>query len=196
MMYRPIFLFAIFCMLVSASCSPEFTAKSTPTVVPTGMPEPLQLINGVIDACLLLAPEEVEAVLGNQVTSEVVYPSGMTGCRYISVINGDVVLIVFVITDTTIQLDEASARMGIDSASDDYELTKFEDLRLAQKMPKLIKVEDIENLGDQAYMREWGSLDIHILNNDIYYEFNTLGSYNIGRDGLMKLAQIALQRMP
>jgi hypothetical protein len=184
-------------MMVSASCSVKFTASSTPTITPASTPEPLQLVNGVIDACLLLTPEEVESIVGNKVTSEGIDAPGMTGCKYISAINNDdVVLQVYVATDTTIRGDRFSQRSGIDSAAEYYDVMKFGSLRLEQKMPEQINVEDIESLGDQAYMIEWGSLDIHILNNDIYCNFHTLVTYNIGRDGLIKLAQIALQRMP
>jgi len=195
MTYRSIILFAILCMTVCASCSVKVVPSSTPTVAPPATPEPLRLINGVIDACLLLTPEEVETIVGYKVASEGVDAPGRTGCKYISVINkDDVVLQVYAATDTTIRGDRFSQRLGVDTATEDYELAKFGQLRF-EKNTGLIKVEDIDNLGDQAYMSEGGTLDIHILNNDIYYEFHTIVIYNIGLDELIKLAQIALQKM-
>lgn len=194
-MYRSIILFASLSILVTTSCSSELAAKPTPTAVPTPTPETLELINGVIDACLLLTPEEVEVVLGNKVTSEVIYPSGKTGCRYISVINDETVLQVYVTTDTTVEQDEYLESINIKTATEQYKSIKIGNLDFAQKMSEL-KVEDIDNLGDQAYLSAGSFITLHVLNNDIYYEYTTYVDDGIGPNGLMKLAQIASPRMP
>ncbi len=58
------------------------------------------------------------------------------------------------------------------------------------------KMEEIEDIGDQAFSTELSFLTIHILNNGILYEFSTFMNNGISKDTLMKLVNIALPRMP
>ena len=186
--------FAILMMGVSASCSPTTTAQSIPTVVQTSTPEPLSLINGQLNACLLISPAEVESVLGIKVVTELRFAMiGATSCKYTSVSDGQTIFSIYVFTDATLKkVHEAS------SAVETYENMKMGDLNFQKMIPE-IKVEDIDNFGDQAYFREGKPLVvINVLNHEIYYQFvaTTVDAGGMGYEGLMKLAQIALQRMP
>jgi hypothetical protein len=143
----------------------------------------------MIDACLLLTPEEVETVLGNKVVSEVIYPTGMTGCRYISDINGEIDLAVFVMTDTTIRQDKYLESINVKTAKEQYEMLKSANLRFAEKTSGIFKVYDIDNLGDFAYIQTGDLHILHVLKNYIYYEFSSLVGGDIGRDGLVELAR-------
>ena len=178
-------------MVVSASCNPTTTAQSIPTVVQTSTSEPLSLINGQLNACLLISPTEVESVLGIKVVTELRFTMiGATSCNYTSVSDGQPIFSIYVFTDATLKRVHETA-----SAVETYENRKMGDLNF----PKMIKVHDIDNFGDQAYFREGKPLiAINVLNHKIYYQFvaTTVDAGGIGYDGLMKLAQIALQRMP
>jgi len=151
---------------------------------------------------LLITPEEVGYILGNEVASEVLYLRDQTGCRYISVIDENVVLQVYVTTDATMKRSNQPSHKKwhsdqFYSAAEMYEMRKMAELRIQKKIPEVFKVEDIENFGDQAFLTEAVFFGFHVLNNDIFYEFVTrTNDDGIGYDALMKLAQIALQRMP
>jgi hypothetical protein len=185
------------CVLAGASCAPAFTAMPTPTVVPTATVEPLRLINGLLNACLLLTPEEVESVLGDEVIGKPIHSSWSTGCAYYLAEKTDegAILLVDVVTETTIKGDNFLKSAGVDSAEEDYELLKFGEKRF-EKNTGLIKVEDIENLGDRAYMSIGSSIAIHVLNNDIFYSFSAFIQDGINFDRMLKLTRIAMQRMP
>jgi|GEM_PF-1858169 len=181
-------------MIVSVSCSPATTAQSTPIVIQTSTPEPLSLINGQLDACLLISPAEVESVLGIKVVTELRFALiGATSCQYTSVSDGQPIFSIFVFTDATLKKVHETS-----SAVETYENMKMGDLNFRKMIPE-IKVEDIDNFGDQAYLREGKPLVVfNVLNHEIYYQFlgTTIDAGGIGYDGLMKLAQIALLRMP
>jgi hypothetical protein len=193
-MYKSIY-FMFLVLLVSGGCSAMFTAEPTPTVVPTPTPEKLSLIAGEINACLLVSATEVETVSGIKVTSQILFPTGATGCRYISVTDDQVILVIFVNTDESLKKAHEPH-----SAVEQYELIKRGDLMLQDEIrdPEAFKVEGIDNLGDQAYFKEGSFLEIHVLKNKIYYGFSSIrfGSASIGYDVLMKLVKTALQRMP
>ncbi len=185
-MYKLIIYFAILMILVSPSCN---------VTAPTPTPERLQLVNGEIEACLLLGATEVEAVSGIQVTSKINPLLKPASCGYLSVKDGETVLVTYVFTDTTLK------KMGeSDSAVKWYELIKGGDLLNQKAAPETFKrVEDIDNLGGRAYfVNKWDSVEIHVLNNNIVYLFNTntIDNGGIGYDALLKLAKIALPRMP
>jgi hypothetical protein len=188
--------FAILIMLISTGCNTSYTTDSTPTVVATSTPEPLTLIHGKIDACLLITPADVESIVGNKVTSEILSPTGMTGCKYISVTDDQVVLQVYVATDTTIKEDEFLSSIDVHSATEDYELRKMGELNFEKEMSGIYKVEDISNLGDQAFMSEGIFLTFYVLNKNIFYQFVTRIHSGLDYDELMKLVQLALPRMP
>jgi hypothetical protein len=186
---KSIIYFTILIMMVSASCSPIFPAQSTPTVVPTSTPEKMELINGELDACLLVSPTEVESVLGIRVVRELRFAMvGAIDCKYISVSDEHLVFLTSVTTDATLKKGNAFASSAIEA----YEMHKTANLKLSE----VLKIEEIGNFGDQAFLVEGVLLEINVLNNDIYYNFNTRTAGGIGYDALMELARIALQRMP
>ena len=183
--------YTILILLVSTGCSVIFPVNSTPTAAPTSTPERLELIKGEIDACLLLSSVEVESISDIKVTSHV-GAILKTSCQYISVKDGEIILAITTNTDATLKRRGESY-----SAVEMYEIMKRGDLRLQKEIPE-IKVEDIDNFGDQAYFRESVHIDINVLKNKIVYWFSTrtIANGGIGYDTLMKLAKIALQRMP
>jgi hypothetical protein len=178
-------------VLVSAGCSAISAASATPTVVTTPTPERLKLINGAVDACMLLTSAEVETISGIKVISNPGWFRKPTFCQYISVKDEEIILVVSAETDTTLRNANESY-----SAAERYEIAKRGDLRMEEAMPDIFTVEDINNLGDKAFLSETNFLSIHILNNNIYYVFDTAANGGIGYDALMKLTRIALQRMP
>lgn len=186
---RSIICFAILILVASASCSPIITTELTPITTPTSTPEKLELINGEIDACLLINPIEVEAVLGVKVVSETRFAMvGGIDCKYTSVSNDQVVFLTSATTDATLK----KVNSPFPSAIEAYEMHKEAELNMLE----IFRIKDIENFGDQAYSKEGTFLDINILNNNIFYQFVTRTDGGIGYDALMKLAEIALQRMP
>jgi len=179
---------AILIMLVSAGCSVTVTAEATPTIIPASTPEKLSLINGEMNACQLISPTEAETVLGIKVVSELRFATvGSIVCKYVSVSDDRVAFVTDITTDATLKKANDSS-----SAAETYEIHKMDPLIQSG----LIKVKDLENFGDQAYLTEGVFLDIHVLKNNIYYNFNTRTDGGTGYDALLKLAQIALQRMP
>jgi hypothetical protein len=195
-MYKSLVGFLILFTLVSAGCTIS-TVELTPKAVPTPTPEPLTLIDGKIDACLLITPLEIESVVGDKVSAEIMYPTGYTGCRYISITDEQVLLQVYVATDTTVKRDKFLSGIEVYTAVDAYELLKTGELNFEQKLPAHYKVEDIDGLGDQAYMSEGTFITIYVLNHNISYQFTTRAiDDGVGYDALMKLTKIALQRMP
>jgi hypothetical protein len=203
-MYKPIIYFTLLLMLTLPGCNAIFTVKPAPTVVSTSTPERLKLIDGKIDACLVIRPEEIESVSGLsdiEVASTVFRLDGTTACRYISANTGQFRMIIFVATDTTLKEDKSSYNVqhGIfRSAAEQYEVDKSMNLKLFSAVNTPDKIKDIDGLGDHAYFKEGAILEIYILKNNIYYMLTTrdVESGGIGYDALMKLAQIALQRMP
>jgi len=178
--------FAILIVLVSAGCSTIFTVKPTPTASPTPTPERLKLVNGEIDTCLLVSTTEVEITLG----IKVIRKNSETSCIYRSVSNDRAIFITDVITDATLK----KAGLSI-TAVESYEMEKISTLEHS----KMWKFEEIENLGDQAYLTDSSDfVTIHVLKNKISYEFiaRTIDVGGIGYETLMKLTKIALQRMP
>ena len=187
--YGSVIYFVIICMMASASCSVKFTARSTPTAAHTSTPEPLKLINGVIDACLLVTPTELETVTGFNTVgdSHPINPSG-TSCIY-SKTDGKRVLRILVTTDATLKRNHRN-----DTAEELYNFWKAEEL----KDPNQYTVEDIDGLGSPAYFSNdqgW-ELTVRVLNNRIYYEFTGYSTIGVNRDKLIQIAKIALQRVP
>jgi len=192
-MYKALIHFVVLIILISVGCSTISTVDVTPTPVLTPTPERLKLINGEIEACLLISSAEVETISGIQVTSEIGLMSDPTYCRYISLNDGEVIMVTSVTTDTT--LKEANKSF---SAVESYEMQKMVDTDMAEREPKLFKIQEIDNLGDQAYSKEGTYSNINVLKNSIVYWFstNTIEDGGIGYDALMKLATMALQRAP
>lgn len=199
-LYKLLFGFPILFILVSAGCNTNLTAELTPTIVPTSTPGPLTLIHGKIDACLLITPLEIETIVGPKVISEILHPTGYTGCKYmyLSGTAEQVILQVYVATDTTVKEDKFPSGIEGYTAADAYELLKMGELNFEQKLPAHYNVEDIDGLGDHAYISEGAFITICVLNHSIFYQFVTRANDDggIGYDALMKLTKIALQRMP
>jgi hypothetical protein len=185
-------------ILFSTSCgtifpvSPTLTATPTPTAVPTSTPKPLKLINGEIRACLLVSSAEIETVSGVSIIRESWSGEGDNFCKYISVTDNQVILVTDVYTD--VSLKKANEPY---SAVEWFELRKQGNWKMQEKVP-LLKNREIDNLGAQAYFHEGAFLEIHILKNKIYYSLSTSSVENggIGYEALMKLAKLALLRMP
>ena len=197
--------FVVLLIFVSFGCStvsslgitPTPTLTSTPDFTPT--PERLQLINDELEACLLITAAEVEAISGTQVTTEQGFEArentlvpGPTSCRYLKK-NGDVILVTSVDTSTTL------ARQGFNSlGSEWFQQTKMVETDMAEKLPTMIQLQDIDDLGEQAYTKVGVRIDINVLNRNIVYWFSTdtIEDGGMGYDALLRLAQIALQRAP
>lgn len=176
--YKSIICCMFLITLGVASCN------STPT------PERLKLVDGEIDACLLVTPTELETVTGfNTVAdSQPINPSG-TSCYYAKT-DGNSALIIFVTTDATLKRDHRN-----DTAEDLYNFWRAEE----PKHPELYyTVEDVDGLGSQAYFsnKQDFELTIHVLNNGIFYEFTGYSTSDVNRDKLIQIAKIALQRAP
>ena len=79
-------------------------------------------------------------------------------------------------------------------------MMKMVDKDMAERDPKLTILQDIENLGDQAYSRSgpYFRIDINVLKNGIIYWLSTepIEDGGIGYDALQELATLALQRTP
>lgn len=192
---RSIIYLAIFNIVISASCSAIFTLQATPTIVPTSTPEKLELINGELDACQLIKLTEVESVLGMKVVPERTFVNRAPGCIYNSMIDDGVLFLTTATTDETIKRADGPKKYNSTqfvSATELYEIHKTGSLNLS----KVLKIEDIDDLGDQAYLEEGVYFTLHILKNNIYYVFHTRIKDGIGYKALMEFAQIALQRMP
>jgi len=186
--------FVILIVVVSASCSTISAARSTPTVVPTSTPEKLELINGELDACQLINLAEVESLVGMKVIPKRAFAESAWWCTYYPISDDRGALFgIDVITDATIK--RANQPWHNDSASDVYDGRKMVSQRMAQEISDY-KMEEIEDLGDQAFSSELSFLNIHILKNGIFYEFSTLTSTGISKEILMKLVNTALSRMP
>lgn len=185
---RLIIYFAILTLVALASCRNMFATETTPTIVPTSAPEKLKLINGEIDACLLVSPAEVETVLNIKVTGELRFAMvGAIVCKYTSKSDNQVIFEIVVMTDATLKKVNDTS-----SAVETYEMLKTADLN----MSTIFKIEDIKNVGDQAYSKEGTFLIINVLSNNIYYQFDTRADGGIGYNALMELVLIAEQRMP
>jgi hypothetical protein len=184
----------IFIVVVSVSCSPIFAARSTPTVVPTSTPEKLELINGELDACQLINLTEVESLVGMKVIPKKAFAERGWWCFYYPV-SGDRGALFGIVVFTNATIKRANQPWHNDSAADVYDGRKMVSQRMAQEISDY-KMEEIEDLGDQAFSTELSFLNIHILNNDIFYEFSTFLSTGISKEILMRLVNIALQRMP
>jgi hypothetical protein len=152
-------------------------------------PKRLQLVDGEIDACLLVTSTEVETVTGLKAVadSQPINPVG-TGCIYQQT-DGNTALMIFVTTDATLKKNHIN-----DTAEGLYNFWKKEEL----KDPNQYTVEDVDGLGSPAYFSNdqgW-ELTVCVLNNGIYYEFTGYSSYGVNRDMLIQIAEIALQRAP
>jgi hypothetical protein len=165
--------------------------KPTPVATPTSTPERLKLIDGEIDACLLINSEEFEAITGIKAIGESWFanPYGAASCTYGTETDSKVSLIIFVTTDATLKRVHETS-----TAEDRYNIFRRGELSL----PKLYTVEDINDLGNQAYFsnRSDFNLAIRVLNNEIFYEFNAFNDGTFDRDILIQLAKTALQRAP
>ena len=188
--------FAALLMFVFLGCSTISRVGLSPTPDFTPTPERIQLTNGELEACLLISEPEVEAISGIHVTGEQGYEStlfhGLISCRYV-LENGDVLLATSASTDATL------VRQGnYYSASEWFQQMKMADIRMAEKAPTMFQLQDIDNLGEQAYVRTGGLIVINVLQNNIVYWFSTstIESGGIGYDKLFKLVVIALQRAP
>jgi hypothetical protein len=154
-------------------------------------PERLKLVDGEIDACLLVTPTELETVTGFNVVADN-YPLNPVGtsCMY-SKTDGNPVLSIFVTTDATLKRNHR-----YDTAEYLYNSWKAEEL----KDPHQYTVEDIDGLGSPAYFSndQGFELAVRVLHNGIYYEFTgySYSASGINRDKVIQIAEIALQRVP
>jgi hypothetical protein len=186
--HKTIFYFSILIMAITGSCNPITKLEAPPTLAPMSTPEKLKLINGEINTCLLVSPSEVESVTGIKVVNETLFAAvGAIDCKYFSVSDNQVVFIASSTTDTTLKKADSPF-----SAIETYEMIKDADLNMSE----IFRIKDIENFGDQAYSKEATLLEISVLKNDIFYKFVTLTDGGIGYDALIKIAEIALEKMP
>lgn len=155
----------------------------------TPAPERLKLVDGEIDACLLVTPTELETITGlKAVTNSQPINSSGTSCIYQQT-DGNTALMIFVTTDATLKRHHRN-----DTVEDLYKFWKKEELKDLNRYT----VEDVDGLGSQAYFsnnQDW-ALTVHVLNNGIYYEFTGYSSYGVNRDKLIQIAKMALQRAP
>ena len=188
-MYKRAASFAIFMTLFVASCSTNFTANATPIPSPTSTPKPLKLFNGELDPCLLITSTEAEVALSIKDISESRFLSseGIYFCKY-EIPDERVVFVTSVVTDASLK----KANSYFSTAVEFYEKDKESKLITSG----IIKIENLENLGDQANVQRGTFLAIKLLNNDIYYDFYTQTESGINYDRLLELVKIALQRMP
>ena len=183
----------------TADISPTPILTSTPDFTPT--PERLQLINGELEACLLVSAAEVEAISGMQVSSEQGYEPtkentlvlSSTGCRYVLKNSGEVIMATSADTDTTLLRQDNNF-----SASEWFQLLKTAATDMAEKIPTMIKLQEMDGLGDQAYSKISTRIEIDVLRNNITYWFSTASKEDggLGYDALLRLTQIALERAP
>jgi hypothetical protein len=172
----------------------------SPTVLPsatipsvTATPEKLQLVNGKLNACLLLTVSEVENVLTTRTSADPVSFDNGTGCRYAASSAESPVLVTFVYTDAT--FEEAGEKWTV---TEWFEIEKQHNLEFATKISD-ITVEDVYDLGDAAYYEDSTILYLFILNNGIEYVFTTRTPEHEGNgslQALIALAKISLPRMP
>lgn len=185
-------------MVVCQSCTtltpnPTATAPiptiTTPTKVSYSKSEQIQLVDGALDACLLLKTIDVENILGIKVRTTPTIMKGATACKYVTDDKQQPVLIIYIFTDATLQ----SAGMKY-TAAFWFEQTKkiFIEMNIG-------KMEDLVEISDQAYYREASLNYVDILKNQIYYEFNA-SQLGVGglvpKDKLIALAKVAIQRAP
>lgn len=167
-----------------------------PTLIPTSTPEKLRLVGGEIEPCLLINSEEVEAVLGVNVAREPMYLDYMPSCKYISTTNDQAVLvIVSATTDASIKMANQPWLKDGDqpiSAAEAYERERM----AVSQLSEIYEIKDLENLGDQAFLYKSSFLVINVLKNNIFYQFNGRIEYGIDQNILMKLINVALERMP
>jgi hypothetical protein len=186
--------FVALIMLLSTSCSVEVTTDVIPTIVPTSTPERLRLIGGEINPCLLINSGEVRTVLGVEVTNQAMLLDYMPSCKYISTTNDQsVLLIVSATTDVSIKkANQPWLKDGNQpiSAMEAYERQKMAVLKLSE----IYKFEDLDNLGDQAFLYRSTFLVVNVLKNKVFYQFN--GAIGLDQDTVMKLIRIGLERMP
>ena len=91
------------------------------------------------------------------------------------------------------------AKQGFNySASEWFQRMKMVETDMAGKLPTMIKLQDISDLGEQAYAKMGIRIDINVLKGDIIYWFttDTMEDGGMGYDVLLKLAIIALERAP
>jgi hypothetical protein len=208
-MKKSIIYFVTLLMLVSMGCNSLSTVKltatpiatSTPVFTPT--PERLELVNGELEACLLISSTQIESVSGKKVSSEkgfkataekVLVPNPSV-CRYVLEDNGEVLVTTSVTTDTTLEKENENS-----SAAQWYEMIQMVDKDMANRDPKLTIVQEIDRLGDQAYSKSgpYFRIDINVLKNGVFYWFSTepVEDGGIGYDALQRLATIAIERAP
>ena len=153
-------------------------------------PARLQLVDGEIDACLLVTSTELETVTGFEtVTNSQPINSSGTSCYYAKT-DGNPALIIFVTTDATAKRYDKNL-----TAEDIYNLGKAEELRHPEHF---YTDEDVDGLGSPAYFsnKQDFELTVHVLSNGIFYQFKGHSTSDINRDKLIQIAKIALQRAP
>jgi hypothetical protein len=138
---------------------------------------------------------KVSSEKGFKATPEKVLMPDPTFCRYVLENNGEVLVVISVTTDTTLGKENKDY-----SAGEWYEMMKMVDQDMAGRDPELTILQDIENLGDQAYSKSgpYFRIDINVLKNGVLYWFSTalVEDGGIGYDALLELASTALQRAP
>ena len=156
-------------------------------------PEKLQIVNGKLDACLLLTVSEVESVLATKTSTDPFSFDNGTGCRYDWSRTESPALVTYIYTDAT--FEEAGLEWTV---AEWFEIEKKNHVEFAAKISD-ITVEDVPELGDTAYYEDSSILYLFVLNNGIEYVFTTRTPEDGGKgslSALIVLAKMALQKMP
>ncbi|HNQ95803.1 MAG TPA: hypothetical protein PKH47_14105 [Anaerolineales bacterium] len=180
-------------LLLLTGCASTFFTPAPTVFVTTATPEKLQLVNGRLNACLLLTTSEIESALTTKTTPDPFAFDGGTGCRYDFSAEESPAVVVFVYNEITVE------SLGLQWTVDDwFEIEKKKNLEFATQVSQ-VKVEDVSGLGDKAYYRDGRHVNLYILENGIEYVFTTTTPEYGGKGSLpaiISLAKIALQRMP
>jgi hypothetical protein len=184
-------------LLLFTGCSSAFlspTIQPSPTVpVVTATPEKLQLVNGRLNACLLLTVSEIESILATKTSIDPFAFEGGTGCRYVFSTAESPAFVTFTYTEKKVE------SLGLQWTVEEwFEIEKQRNLEFATQISHET-VEDVSELGDKAYYKDGRILYLFMLKNGIEYVFTTTTPEYGGRGSLpslIALAKIALQRMP
>jgi hypothetical protein len=159
----------------------------------TSTPRKLQLVNGKLDACLLITVSEIENVLTGSISTELFQLEDGTACHYVFSSTQSPALVIFVPPDAPVNV--AGRQYTV---AEWFEVEKQEHTIIATKLD-LPTPEDIPGLADAAYYLDGNILRLYILKNGIEYIFSTYTPEAGGKGSLpalIALAEIALQRMP
>lgn len=166
----------------------------TPTIsVATSTPEKLQVVNGRLNACLLLTVSEIESILATKTSTDPFEFEGGTGCRYAFSTAESPAIVTYIYNE--IKVESLGAQWTVEEW---FEIEKQKNLEFAAQMNH-DRVEDVPELGDKAYYKDGRILYLFIMKNGIEYVFTTITTEYGGKGSIptiIALAKIALQRMP